>query len=323
MSHSRSRQDIHAEITNKLIKAIEANPGQPVMPWRKSGNPLWLPVNARTGNRYNGINVISLWVAADAASYAHPVWATYRQWQHLDAQVRKGEKASLVVFYKPYDTDPDPDDPENDGKRRVARASWVFNCAQVDGYAPPPQPEPLGPIERIFNADRFFAACGAKIVHGGEEAYYRLSTDTIHMPDENLFTGTATMKRGEAYFAVLGHEHIHWTGHGTRLNRNLTQRFGKAERAAEELVAEIGSAFLCAELGITQDVRPDHAQYLAHWLQLLKNDAKAIFTAAARASEAATYLRGLQSAGLRATTTCVQAAAPIDPSASLAAEALP
>jgi antirestriction protein ArdC len=320
---TRSRQDIHAEITNKLIKAIEANPGEPVMPWRKSGNPLWLPVNALTGNRYNGINIISLWVAADAASYTHPVWATYRQWQQLDAQVRQGERASLVVFYKQYDTDPDPENPDDDGKRRVARASWVFNGAQVDGYTPPPAPEPLGAIERIFDADHFFAATGARIVHGGEEAFYRPSTDTIHMPDENLFTGTGTMTRGEAYFAVLGHEHIHWTGHSSRLDRNLTQRFGKAERAAEELVAEIGSAFLCAELGITQDLRPDHAQYLAHWLQLLKDDPKAIFTAAARASEAVNYLRGLQASDPRATTMRGHATAPPGVSARLAAGAMP
>jgi hypothetical protein len=172
----------------------------------------------------------------------------------------------------------------------------VLNGDPIDPYAPPPQPEPLGPIQRIFDADRFFAVTGARIVHGGQEAYYRPSTDTIHMPDEALFTGTTTMTRSEAYFAVLGHEHIHWTGHGSRLDRNL-KRFGKAERAAEELVAEIGSAFLCAELGITQDVRPDHAQYLASWLQLLKDDPKAIFAAAARASEAVSYLNGLQHPG--------------------------
>jgi antirestriction protein ArdC len=100
MTSTRSRQDIHAEITNKLIKAIEASPSEPVMPWRKSGKPLWLPENALTRKRYNGINIVSLWVAAETTGYAEPLWATYRQWQQLDAQVRKGEKASLVVFYK-------------------------------------------------------------------------------------------------------------------------------------------------------------------------------------------------------------------------------
>jgi antirestriction protein ArdC len=173
--------------------------------------------------------------------------------------------------------------------QRPARSS-----GRRSGYTPPPSPEPLGPIERILEADHFFANTRAKIVHGGEEAFYRPSTDTIHMPDERLFTGTDTMTRSEAYFAVLGHEHIHWAGHSSRLDRNLTKRFGKADRAAEELVAEIGAAFLCAELGITQTVRPDHAQYLASWLQLLKHDPKAIFTAAARASEAVNYLKGLQ-----------------------------
>jgi antirestriction protein ArdC len=316
---TRSAQDIHAEITDKLIAAIEANPGEPVMPWRRSGKPLWLPVNARTGNRYNGVNIVSLWVAAETAGYAEPLWATYRQWQQLDAQVRRGEKASAVIFYKQYDTAPDPDDPEDDGKRRVARASWVFNCAQVEGYVPPPQPEPLGPIQRILDADHFFAAIGATIVHGGQEAYYRPSTDTIHMPDENLFTGTATMTRSEAYFAVLAHEHIHLTGHPSRLDRNLCQRFGKAERAAEELVAEIGSAFLCAELGITQDVRADHAQYLANWLQLLKDDSKAIFTAAARASEAVTYLHGLQRPGPHADPAAVSEPRPAIPGVSVPA----
>ena len=141
--------------------------------------------------------------------------------------------------------------------RRVARASWVFNCAQVDGYTPPDAPEPLGPVERIERADRFFAATGARIVHGGEQAFYRPSTDTIHMPDEELFTGTATMTRSEAYFAVLGHEHIHWVGHRSRLNRDLGKRFGdKADTAAEELVAEIGAAVLCAELAHHPDCAP-------------------------------------------------------------------
>ena len=203
---TRSRQDIHAEITNKLIAAIEADPGEPQLPWRKSGNALWLPVNALTDRRYNGINIVSLWVAAQTADYTSPVWATYRQWQQLDAQVRQGEKASPVVFYKEYTTEPDPDDADDNGKRRVARASWVFNCAQVDNYTPPPAPEPLGPIQRVFDADRFFVATGARIVHGGEEAFYRPSTDTIHMPDESLFVGTTTMTRSEGYFATLGHE---------------------------------------------------------------------------------------------------------------------
>lgn len=290
-----TRKDIHAEITAQLIAAIEADPGRPVMPWRRHSSPLFMPENALTKKLYNGINIVSLWVAAELRGYSAPIWGTYRQWQELDCQVRKGEKSSLVIFYKEYDAQPDADDENDDGKRRVARASYVFNASQVDGFTLPAQPEPLGPVERIENADRFFAATRARIEHGGDRAYYRPSTDTIHMPDEALFCGTRTMTRSEGYFATLGHEIIHWAGSATRLNHDTGKRFGDAQYAASELISEIGSAFLCAELGITQgEPKIDHAQYLAQWLTLLKNDSRAIFTAAAKASEAVAYLRSLQ-----------------------------
>ena len=294
-STTTERRDIHADITAKLIAAIEADPGRPTMPWRRSSRPLYMPENALTKKPYNGINVVSLWVAAESLGYAAPVWATYRQWQELDCQVRKGEKSSLVVFYKEYETEPKPDVTDDDGKRRVARASYVFNAAQVDGYTLPDAPQPLGPIDRIAAADTFFRNTGARIEQGGERAFYRPSTDHIQMPDESLFCGTDTMTRSEAYFAVLGHECIHWSGSEKRLAREFGKRFGDHAYAAEELVAEIGSAFLCSELGITQDTRPDHAQYLAQWLRLMKSDSRAIFTAAARASEAVAFLKKLQS----------------------------
>ncbi len=288
------RRDIHADITNQLIAAIEADPGRPSMPWRRSSAPLFMPENALTKKLYNGINIVSLWVSAEVQGYSAPVWATYRQWTELGAQVRKGEKSSLVIFYKEYEIDPSPDGADDDGKRRVARASYVFNASQVDGFTLPDAPQPLGPIERIESADRFLRHTGAKIEHGGERAFYRPSTDHIQMPDEHLFCGTATMTRSEAYFAVLAHETLHWSGAKHRLDREFGKRFGDAAYAAEELVAEIGSAFLCAELGITQDVRADHAQYLAQWLTLLKGDSRAIFTAAAKASEAVAFLRRFQ-----------------------------
>lgn len=289
------RRDIHAEITAKLIAAIEADPGRPTMPWRRHSKPLFMPENALTKKPYNGINIVSLWVSAEVAGYDAPVWATYRQWSEIGAQVRKGEKSSLVVFYKEYEAEPDADRTDDDGKRRVARASYVFNAAQVDGYTLPDAPQPLGAIDRIEAADRFFAATGARIQHGGDRAFYRPSTDTIHMPDESLFCGTDTMNRSESYFAVLGHETIHWSGSEKRLAREFGKRFGDAAYAAEELVAEIGSAFLCAELGIIEgEPRADHAQYLSQWMTLLKSDSRAVFTAAARASEAVAFLRKLQ-----------------------------
>lgn len=295
-SQKTQRRDIHAEITNKLIAAIKADPGKPVMPWRRASGPLFMPVNALTGNAYNGINVVSLWVSAEVSGYTAPVWATYRQWSELGCQVRKGEKSSLVVFYKEYDSEPDPENADDNGKRRVARASYVFNAGQVDGYARPDAPEPLGPVERLQAVDAFVAATAARIEHGGESAYYRPSTDHIQMPDEGLFCGTGTMSRGEAYYAVLAHELTHWSGAKHRLARDMGKRFGDAAYASEELVAEIASAFLCAEFGITQDTRADHAQYLAHWLKLLQDDSRAIFTAAAKASEAVAYLKRLRPA---------------------------
>ena len=136
-------------------------------------------------------------------------------------------------------------------------------------------------------------ATAAEVQHGGERAFYRPSADCIQMPDEALFCGTESMSRSEGYYATLVHE-LTRTGPKHRLDREFGKRFGDAAYAAEELVAEIGSAFLCAELGITQDTRVDHAQYLAQWLKLLKDDSRAIFTAAAKASEAVAFLKRLQ-----------------------------
>ncbi len=293
-SERATRRDIHAEITNTLIASIEADRGKPAMPWRRASGPLFMPTNAFTGNAYNGINIVSLWVAAEVLGYDAPVWATYRQWSELGAQVRKGEKSSLVVFYKEYEARPDPDNSDDDGRRRVARASYVFNASQVEGYTLPDAPEPHGTIERLEAVDRFIAATGARIEHGGDRAFYRPSTDHIQMPDEALFCGTDTMTRSEGYYATVTHELTHWSGAPARLGRDMGNNFGDAAYAAEELVAEIASAFLCSELGITQDTRADHAQYLAQWLKLMKDDSRAIFTAAAKASEAVAYLKRLQ-----------------------------
>lgn len=295
--HTTPRRDIYAEITDQLVTAIESDPGKPSMPWRRSSAPLFMPVNAHSDNAYNGINVVSLWVSAELQQFSSPVWATYRQWAQLGAQVRKGEKSSPVIFYKEYDSEPDPQNADDTGKRRVARASHVFNACQVDGYILPDAPQPLGAIERLEVVDRFIAETGAKIVCSGDRAFYRPSTDHIQMPDEELFCGTESMTRSESYYAVLVHELTHWTAPKHRLDRELGKRFGDQAYAAEELVAEIGSAFLCAELGITQDTRADHAQYLAQWLMLIKSDSRAVFTAAARASEAVAYLKRLQPPG--------------------------
>jgi antirestriction protein ArdC len=285
------RRDLHADITNQLIAAIEADPGNPVLPWRRRGGALHMPINAVTEKAYSGINILNLWVMAEVKGYETPVWATYRQWAERGAQVRKGETASLIVFYKQYEVTPAEGAEGDDGKRRVAKGSAVFNASQVDGYVAPGPPADLGPIERIGRAETFVAATKASIQHGGDRAFFRPSTDHIQMPDEGLFAGTDTMSRTEGYYATLLHELVHWSGAKPRLDRDLSGRFGDQAYAAEELVAEVGAAFLCAELGITLETRADHAQYLANWLRLFKDDNRAIFTAAAKASQAVSYLR--------------------------------
>jgi len=220
-----------------------------------------------------------------------------KQWQALGAQVRGGEKGARVVKYGEYEVEPGPEAEGDDGRRLYLKGYTVFNALQVDGYPLPEPPPSLGPIERIARADAFLANLGARIEIGGERAFYRPSTDTIHMPDEGLFTGTDSMSRSESWYAVSAHEHGHWTSAKGRCERELGRRFADKAYCAEELVAEVISAQICALLGITQDVRPDHAQYLAQWLELMKADPKAIFTAAAAASKAVDYMLALQPPG--------------------------
>ena len=209
-ANATTRRDLYQEVTDKLIAAIERDPDTPQMPWRRAGAPLWMPVNALTGNPYRGINVVTLWCAAEERQYTHPIFATYRQWQEMGAQVRKGEKSALVIKYGEYETEPDPDREGDDGKRVYAKAAYVFNCAQVDGFTPPGQPEPLGLVERIERVTRFIGNTGARIEIGGDRAFYRPSTDTVHMPEEGLFTGTDTMSRSEAWHATEAHEVLHY-----------------------------------------------------------------------------------------------------------------
>jgi len=278
-----SSLDLHQAVTDKIVAAIESGVAEARMPWHRPGLSTMLPKNALTGNAYNGINIVTLWAEAQHASYPVSLWGTYRQWLELGAQVRKGEKASLVVFYKSYEVEPSEGD--DDGKRRVAKASWVFNAAQVDGYTLPGIPDrPL--IEKRTDAEAFLARLGVPVVIGGEQAFYRPSTDTIHMPDERLFDASTELARTEDWYSVALHEAGHATGIEKRLHRELGKRFGDQAYCMEELVAELTGAMAMAHLGMSAQPRPDHAQYIAHWLGVLRADKKAIFTAAARAQEA-------------------------------------
>jgi antirestriction protein ArdC len=288
-------RDIHAEVTASIIAAIEANPGTPQLPWLQSTQPLHLPRNALTKNAYQGINVLALWATGIVRGYDRQRWASYRQWAQVGAQVRAGERGTSVAFYKAYEVEPKADDPDDDGNRRVLKSSTVFNIHQVTGYslpaAPPPRTPPTDPWQPLEPVEDFIATTGADIRHGGERAYFHRTLDYVHMPERTSFIGTDTSSPLEAYYSVLFHELTHWTGAPARLDRTFGQRFGDQAYAAEELVAELGAAFMAAELHVTPAPRADHAQYLGHWLKLLKSDKRAIFTAAAKASEAVRYLQ--------------------------------
>ena len=287
-----SKSSLYDTVTQSIIAAIEANPGKPAMPWHRDATaPLFMPENALTKKSYQGINTLVLWVSAEQHGFKSPIWATYRQFAELGCQVRKGEKSTPVVFYKSFEVTADPENADDDGQRRVARTSAVFNCAQVDGFPEVPPVPDLGPVERSSRFDAFVSATGAVIAHGGDSAFYLPSTDTIRMPDETRFCGTATMARDESYMSVLAHELAHWSGAKHRLNRDFGKRFGDAAYAAEEIVAELSAAFISAELSIACTPRADHAQYIAQYLQLLKSDNRAIFTAAAKANQAVAYLK--------------------------------
>ncbi len=290
------RRDIYATITDKIIAAIEQNPGEPVLPWHRAGFKPTIPRNAATGNDYRGVNILSLWLTALERGYESGVFATYKQWNALGAQVRKGETASPIVFYRELERVKDGGSADGEDATetiRMARGYWVFAAEQVDGYALA-SPLPSNPLDRIAAADDYVAATGACVIVGGSRACYRPATDTIHMPDETRFFDTEGRSRAVAFAAVRFHELIHWTSADSRLKRELGQRFGDDRYCAEETIAETGAAFLCARVGIASEPHPDHARYLHHWIKVMKSDVRAIFAAAAKAQEAVAYLDGLQ-----------------------------
>lgn len=284
---SEDRIDIYQDVTDRIVRAIEAGAGEYVMPWHGSGAAsLGRPRNVASGAAYNGINVLVLWCTAQEKGYSANLWGTYKQWAEVGAQVRKGEKSTRVVLWKQYEKSVEGS--EESETRSFARAFPVFNVAQVDGYevaAPAPVLHPALPdSERHPVAEAFFAALGVQISHGGNKAYYRPSEDRVQMPP------FASFHDASAYYGTLAHEAVHWSGAKSRCDRDLTGRFGSEAYGAEELVAELGAAFLCADLEVSPEPRADHAQYVAGWLKIMKADKRAIFTASAKAQAAVKWM---------------------------------
>ena len=294
-THSAKAVHPYERITAEIVAAMEKGQKDFQMPWHQSA--AHVPKNATTRKRYRGINILALWATAMVRGYDSPYWATYRQWAALGGQVRRGEKASTIVFYKQVErADPTPsEDAEGVGTRWVARASWVFNEAQVEGLTSKEAVDSeVNPVDVLADADAFVSSVGATIIEGGDRALYKPSTDTIHMPDRYRFHGTDTSSATEAYYAVLLHELVHWSGHDSRLKRNLSGTFGAMAYAMEELVAEFGAAFLCADLGVSAQPREDHAVYLSSWIRVLKERSRAIVSATSAATAACQFLESLR-----------------------------
>lgn len=283
---SKTPFDIHQVITDKIVNAIESGVkgSEWKMPWHNVNGMGVAPVNVTNGRHYRGMNTWLLMIEAEDKGYSSNVWGTYKAWEAKGCKVQKGSKSTMVTFWKKTKyTIQNEAGEDTDKAGMFLRYYNVFNADQVEGYVA--KEVPVLPIaERIDHAEAFFAGLGANVKHGGNRAYYSSHHDFIQLPLFEQF------KDRESYYATSGHEHVHWTSHKSRCDRELGRRFGDQAYAFEELVAELGSAFLCAHLGLSNEPRPDHAQYVANWLTVLKGDKKAVFTAASKAQAALDFL---------------------------------
>jgi len=289
------KADVYARVTDRIIKDLEAGVRPWAKPWSADNTAGRIERPLRfNGTPYRGVNVLLLWGDAMEKGFSSSIWMTYKQAQELGGQVRKGETGSLVVYADRF-TKTEENDKGEEVERSIPfmKGYTVFNVEQIDGlpeqYRQAPRPA-LPPVELHQAAEEFFAKTGATFRHGGNRACYAPLADVIQLPPPAAF------RDPESYAATKAHELIHWTGHKSRCAREFGKRFGDRAYAFEELVAELGSAFLCADLGITPEIRDDHAAYLAHWLGVLKEDKRAIFTAATHAQRAADFLQALQDA---------------------------
>lgn len=295
MAHT-AKPNIFDRVTKKIIADLE----QGVRPWQKP----WSGSNAaprivrplrHTGEPYNGMNILLLWDATINGGFQNPTWMTFKQAEDYGAHVRKGEKASLVVYAdKMVKTETDTKTGE-DMERVIPfmKGYGVFNVEQIEGlpenFLLPSPPIEASGVSHLEKAKDFIRQTGAVIRNGGDRAFYSEKSDHVQMPVIDAFTDS------ESYYGTLTHELTHWTKHESRLNRDFGRKtWGDEGYAKEELVAEIGAAFLCAELGITPEVREDHAAYIDFWLKELRNDKKLIFTAAAHASRAVDFMKSKQ-----------------------------
>jgi antirestriction protein ArdC len=280
--------DIYQSITDQIVAALEAGAPPWVCPWQGSDADM-APANLGTRRPYRGVNVLLLNMQAMLRGYGSNRWLTYQQARGLGAQVRKGETDTSIVFFKMHELGQvGSAPPAADAERRVVpllRTFTVFNAAQIDGLPPAlvePVAEPCSVWDASAAADRILDDSGARIRHGGARAFYLVSEDLIQLPPHSAFANAGD------YYATALHELTHWTGHPDRCNRLLGRRHGIDAYAFEELIAEMGAAFLTNHCRLPG--RLQHASYIASWLTALRGDKRLIFTAASQAQKAADYL---------------------------------
>ncbi len=285
-----TRADIYSRITDEIVAAISAGAGEWCMPWHHDGSSIARPANIASNKTYRGVNTLALWVAAHTRGFASGLWGTYRQWQSVGAQVRASERATAIVFWKRLDAvenDDAPDEQVTDCPRFIARGYHVFNRDQVDSYEQPAATT-LPEQERIPHAEAFIAALGIPATFNADAAYYRIDLDRIFLP------AFAAFHDAVAYVGTYLHEAAHATGAKHRLDRDFGVRFTREALAMEELTAELTAAFVLADLGLAHHPRADHAAYIASWLKLLKDNPRAVFTAASKAQAAADWMHARQ-----------------------------
>jgi antirestriction protein ArdC len=270
--------DIYEQVTANIVKALEAGSAPWLKPWSGKGGSGFEPYNGSSGRPYNGINLLIL----GCLPYADNAFLTYKQAKALGGNVRKGEKGCMVIFWQFNRLT----DSNGDAKTvPFAKAYTVFNVEQCEGIATDSLKRPAPIVAGSTAVNDLAASHGAQVFHGGDKACFIPSQDKILMPS------AADFKSLGHYQSTLAHELVHWSGHDSRLKRDFSGRFGSEAYAFEELVAEIGSAFVCAQLGLALDGL-QHSDYLASWLKVLKADKRAIFTAASKAKQAAGFLLG-------------------------------
>ncbi|HFU2361831.1 TPA: ArdC family protein [Klebsiella variicola] len=277
---SKTRTDISQTVTDRIITALEAGVKPWVCPWQRVPGMSGLPSNYATGTAYSGMNIMLLWRSASEQGFSDSRWMTYKQAQSEGGQVRRGEHGTTAIFYTTLEKENDAGDTEH---IPMLKTFTVFNVEQIDGL--PLTTEAVSPaetFESLPQAENLFQSSGANIIEKGQNAFFSPSTDEVWLPERHLFSDAAN------FYATGLHELVHWSGGKTRLNREMKGKFGSEGYAAEELVAELGSAILMAELGIVGEVL--HESYIVSWLKALKNDKRYIFKAASAASKAHRYL---------------------------------